>query len=70
MAASVVLDVTIFGTGGHAAVPHATVDPVVIAGHVITRLQAIVSREVDPAAFAVVSVGSIHAGIAANAIPR
>lgn len=69
MAASTVLKVTIFGRGGHGSVPHTTVDPVVIAGHVITRLQTIVAREIDPADFAVVTVGTVRAGTRANVVP-
>lgn len=67
--AAALLNVTIFGTGGHGSMPHTTVDPIVIAAHVITRLQTIVSRELEPGTFAAVTVGAIHAGEAANTIP-
>lgn len=70
MAASAVVKVRIFGRGGHSSAPQATVDPVVIAAHVITRLQTIVARETDPASCAVVSVGTLHAGTKANIIPE
>lgn len=60
---------TIQGKGGHAAHPDKTVDPVVVGAHVITALQSIVSRNVDPIEPAVVTVGSLHAGHAANVIP-
>ncbi|MFG3284539.1 amidohydrolase [Streptomyces sp. NPDC048111] len=70
MAASAVVRVRIHGRGGHSSAPQATIDPVVIAAHVVTRLQTIVARETDPAACAVVSVGSIHAGTKANVIPE
>ena len=61
--------VTVYGRGGHASQPHRTVDPVVMAAHIVVRLQTVVSREVDPGAAAVVSVASIEAGMAENAIP-
>jgi amidohydrolase len=61
--------VTLYGRGGHASQPHRTVDPVVIAANVIIRLQTVVSREVDPKDTAVVTVGSVHAGMAENIIP-
>jgi hippurate hydrolase len=61
--------ITIHGRGGHAAMPHRTVDPVVIAGHVIVRLQTIVSRETNPLEPVVVTIGSIHGGSRENIIP-
>jgi amidohydrolase len=61
--------ITVYGRGGHASAPHRTVDPVVLAAHIVVRLQAIVSREVDPSDSAVVSVASVEAGMAENAIP-
>ncbi len=61
--------VTIAGRGGHGAEPHNTVDPVLVAAHVITALQSVVSRNVDPRDMAVVTVGSIHGGSASNVIP-
>lgn len=61
--------VTVYGRGGHASQPHRTVDPVVMAAHIVVRLQSIVSREIDPAASVVISVASIEAGMAENAIP-
>jgi hippurate hydrolase len=61
--------ITIQGKGGHGAAPHQTVDPVVVAAHVITALQTVVSRNVDPLDMAVVTVGSIHGGEASNVIP-
>ena len=62
--------VTIHGRGGHASQPHRTVDPVVMAAHIIVRLQTIVSREVDPREAAVVTVGSVQAGMTENIIPK
>src|SRR5262249_19211062 len=63
------VDIRIFGKGGHGASPHATVDPIVTAAHVILALQTIVSRRNDPIESAVVTVGSIHAGTKHNIIP-
>jgi amidohydrolase len=60
--------VTVYGRGGHASQPHRTVDPVVMAAHVIVRLQTIVGREVDPREAAVVTVGSVQAGMTENII--
>ncbi|MBA3377773.1 MAG: amidohydrolase [Chloroflexia bacterium] len=69
LAASDRFSIEIQGKGGHAAHPDRTVDPVVVGAHVITALQAIVSRNVDPIEPAVITVGSLHAGHAANVIP-
>lgn len=63
------LAVTLHGTGGHGSSPHATVDPVVMAAATVLRLQTVVARETDPADFAVVTVGKLHAGTKANIIP-
>jgi amidohydrolase len=60
---------TIIGRGGHGAYPHLTVDPVFVAGHVVLALHGIVSRRLRPIDPAVVTVGSIHGGQAANVIP-
>ncbi len=61
--------ITIHGKGGHGAEPHLAVDPIVIAAHVITELQTVVSRTVNPFEEAVVTVGAVHAGDAPNIIP-
>jgi hippurate hydrolase len=61
--------ITIHGRGGHGARPHQTVDPIVIAAQVVTALQTIVSRRIDPSETAVVTVGSIHGGAKSNVIP-
>jgi amidohydrolase len=61
---------TITGQGGHGAYPHTAVDPIHIAGHVILALNGIVSRRLRPIDPAVISLGSIHAGQAANVIPE
>jgi amidohydrolase len=69
MAASDGLTVVLHGRGGHGSRPHSTIDPVVMAAATVMRLQTIVSREVDPRDVAVVTVGSIHAGLKNNIIP-
>ncbi|WP_434811496.1 amidohydrolase [Microbacterium sp. bgisy189] len=69
MAASDGLSVRLLGRGGHGSRPHATIDPVVMAAATVMRLQTVVSREVDPREMAVVTVGSIHAGLKNNIIP-
>ncbi len=61
--------VTIFGRGGHGAMPQSTVDPVVIAARTILTWQTIVSRENDPQNPVVITVGSIHGGTKSNIIP-
>ncbi|MBD5801599.1 putative hydrolase YxeP [Azoarcus sp. Aa7] len=61
--------VTIRGYGGHGAMPHEAVDPVVVAAHVVVGLQSIVARNVPPLETAIVTVGSIQAGEANNVIP-
>lgn len=58
------------GPGGHGAIPHETVDPIVAGAAVVTALQTIVSRNVDPAEAAVVTVGVFTAGTACNIIPE
>lgn len=69
MSASDGLIVTLHGRGGHGSRPHSTIDPVVMAAATVMRLQTVVSREVDPREVAVVTVGSIHAGLKNNIIP-
>jgi amidohydrolase len=59
----------IVGRGGHGALPHAARDPIVAAAQAVTALQSIVSRSVDPLAAAVVTIGALNAGHAANVIP-
>lgn len=60
--------ITVRGKDGHAARPHTTVDPVVIAAHIVTALQTIVSRELSPTDVGVVTVGMIKGGEADNVI--
>ncbi len=61
--------IRVIGKGGHGAEPHTGVDSVLVAAHLITALQSLVSRNVDPREMAVVTVGAIHGGQAANVIP-
>jgi len=61
--------ITLKTTGGHGAHPETTVDPILLSGHLILALNAIVSRRVNAFEPAVLSIGSIHAGSAANIIP-
>jgi amidohydrolase len=63
------VDITIYGKGGHGAMPQTAVDPVVIAARTVLALQTIVSRELDPRDPAVITVGSIHGGTKHNIIP-
>ncbi len=62
--------VTIRGKGGHAAMPHEAVDPILAAAHVVAALQSMVSRSTDPFEQLVVSVTQIRAGDAFNVIPE
>ncbi len=58
----------IFGKGGHGAMPHQTIDSVVVSAQIVNALQTIVARNVDPLESAVVTVGELHAGKALNVI--
>lgn len=62
--------VTFTGKGGHGAMPHQTIDPIIAAGNMIGALQTITSREVDPAETVVISIGMLSAGTAFNIIPE
>ena len=68
-AAADVFEIILHGSGAHGARPHEAADPIVAAGSLIGELQTIVSRRINPATPAVVSVGTIQAGTAANVIP-
>jgi hippurate hydrolase len=61
--------ITIYGRGGHGAVPQNTVDPVVIAARTVMSLQTIVARETNPQEPLVVTIGTIHGGTQGNIIP-
>lgn len=69
MAAADVLRIWVTGKGGHGAMPHQAVDPVLAAAHVVTALQSVVSRNVPPLQTAVVTVTMLRAGEAFNVIP-
>ncbi|HEY6916274.1 MAG TPA: amidohydrolase [Allosphingosinicella sp.] len=62
------VDIKVKGVGGHGAYPQTTKDPIVLASRIVTALQTLVSREVDPQDPAVVTVGSFHAGAKHNII--
>ena len=70
MAACDEFEITVEGTGAHGAMPHLGVDPVVAAAQIVTALQSLVSRNVDPLEAGVVSVTMIHGGDAFNVIPQ
>src|ERR671933_57225 len=59
---------TILGKGGHGAMPHQTVDSIVVSAQIVNALQTIVARNVDPIESAVVTLGTLHAGTAHNVI--
>ncbi|MEU6373669.1 amidohydrolase [Streptomyces sp. NPDC046909] len=69
LSATTDVDIVVHGRGGHGSRPETTVDPVVTAAYIVTRLQTVVSREVAPRESAVLTVGRIEAGTAANIIP-
>jgi hippurate hydrolase len=70
MAATDAIDIRIEGLGGHAARPHKCIDSVLVGAQLITALQSIVSRTVDPLDSAVISMCEFHAGNARNVIPQ
>lgn len=61
--------ITFHGRGGHGSMPAATIDPIPIAARFVTDTQVVISREKDPAAFGVLTIGAINAGSAPNIIP-
>lgn len=63
------LAVTFNGRGGHGSTPAETIDPVMMASRFVVDVQSVISREKDPGAFGVVSIGSFQAGSAGNIIP-
>ncbi|MGI9328938.1 MAG: amidohydrolase, partial [Pseudomonadales bacterium] len=63
------IDVTFHGVGGHGSSPHHAIDPVMMAGMAIVQLQTVVSRMTDPVETAVLSIGSMQAGVDNNVIP-
>jgi amidohydrolase len=70
MAATDSIDILIEGLGGHAARPHISIDSVLVGAQLVTALQSIVSRSVDPLESAVISMCEFHAGNARNVIPQ
>jgi amidohydrolase len=62
-------NITVYGRGGHGALPHMTIDPIVLSARIILDIQTIVSREINPVKPAVVTVGAIHGGTKHNVIP-
>ena len=69
MASSDIFEITLAGRGGHGAMPHQSVDPIVAGSHLVQSLQTIVSRNADPADAAVLTVTQFHGGDAWNVIP-
>jgi len=70
MGGGTTFSIKITGRGGHAASPHIATDPIVIGSHIVTALQTLVSRNVDPVSTLVVSVTQFHAGTTTNVIPE
>lgn len=69
MAAVDSVDIVVKGVGGHGAAPATTKDPIVLAARIVTTLQTLAAREIDPQDAVVVTVGSIHGGTKHNIIP-
>ncbi len=70
LAATNSFSIKVKGKGGHAAMPHLTIDPVITAAKIITEAQTIISREQDPMESGVISCTAIHGGAAHNVIPE
>jgi hippurate hydrolase len=70
MAAVADIRITVTGKGAHGAMPHQGNDPIVIAAQIVTALQSIVARNVEPVEGAVVTIGQIEGGLAFNVIPE
>jgi amidohydrolase len=68
MAAADLFTIKVQGQGTHGATPHLGVDPIVLAAHIVTALQTVVARSIDPRQTAVVTVSTLHAGSAFNVI--
>ncbi len=68
MAAVETFKCSIFGKGGHGAIPQQTIDSVIVSAQIVSALQTIVSRNINPLESAVVTVGELHAGTALNII--
>ena len=70
MAAVANIEIRVTGKGAHGAMPHQGNDPVVIASHIVTALQSVVARNVEPAEAGVITIGSIQGGDTFNVIPE
>ena len=70
MAGVDMMNITIYGKGGHGAAPHKTIDPILLAAQFITEIQTIVSRNLSSNDPAVITVGAIHGGEIGNVIPN
>ncbi len=70
MAGGEMFRIVVIGKGGHGAVPHLAIDPILAAAQVVSSIQGIVARNVSPLQTAVISVCSIHGGDAFNVIPQ
>jgi len=70
MASQDLLNVIVEGVGGHGSMPHLAVDPLVAAASMVMALQTVVARNIDTQEAAVVTVGALQAGEAANVIPQ
>ena len=69
LAAAGEVTIKVIGKGGHAAMPHMAIDPVLTASKVVVELQSIISRELDPLGSGVISICAVHGGKAFNVIP-
>jgi amidohydrolase len=70
MASADTIRITVHGKGGHAAMPHTGIDPIVVASHIVTAAQAIASRNADPLDSLVITFAQFNAGTAHNIIPE
>jgi len=68
MAAVDEFDIIIKGKGGHAAMPHLGIDPIIVASQIVTTIQTVISRSTDPVDKALISITKIHGGTAHNVI--
>ena len=69
MAAADMFKLVIRGSGGHAARPQSTIDPIALSAHVINAVQQVVSRRLNPTEPGVITIGTIHGGTVNNVIP-
>ncbi len=69
MASVDMMDITVYGEGGHGAAPHTTIDPIVLSAQLINAYQTIISREINPIDPGVITVGAINGGTVHNIIP-